>query len=78
MHEDWFNPTTKIPGLYLTGESACFGGFYGALATGYATASHVLGFFPLLWLLLSDRPAFKHKKGAEGARHDILPPAGLA
>jgi hypothetical protein len=54
IHEDWFSPTTKIPGLYLTGEAACFGGFYGALATGYATASHVLGFLPLAWLLFRD------------------------
>jgi len=79
MHEDWLNPTTKVPGLFLTGEAACFGGFYGALATGYATASHILGLAPLLWLLLTDkavRPAGDQapRKGAAGGRRGEAAP----
>lgn len=55
LHEDLFSPKVKgIPGLYLTGEAVAFGGFYGALATGYATAAHVLGLPRLLWVLAND------------------------
>lgn len=53
LQETWFHPVTKIPGLYLSGEQVGYGGFYGALATGFATAVHVLGVGKFLALLVN-------------------------
>lgn len=46
-----------ISGLYLSGEAIAFGGFYGALANGFVTASHILGLPRLLTMLLWDDKA---------------------
>jgi len=43
---------SRIPGLFLTGESALFGGFAGAMAGGYLCALKLLGFFNMAWILL--------------------------
>mmetsp|Transcript_33263 Transcript_33263/g.106075 ORF Transcript_33263/g.106075 Transcript_33263/m.106075 type:complete len:270 (+) Transcript_33263:1284-2093(+) len=55
LHESYLHPQTKIPGLMLTGEAVCFGGFYGALSTAYATAAHALGLPGLMGVLLRSR-----------------------
>eukprot|EP00958_Prasinococcus_capsulatus_P023947 scaffold3674_cov371-Prasinococcus_capsulatus_cf.AAC.4 len=56
LHEEFFNPTVqKVGSMYMTGEAVAYGGFYGALATGYATASHILGLPQLLFLLARNR-----------------------
>lgn len=58
LQELYFNPVVKaVPGLYLTGEAVAFGGFYGALANGFVTASHVLGLPRLAAMLLWDDKA---------------------
>jgi hypothetical protein len=41
---DWFDPVTKIPGLYLTGEAAAFGGFYGNNNIYLAYVKHTFKF----------------------------------
>lgn len=61
LHDDFFNPSVqKIDGMFMTGEAVAFGGFYGALATGYATAAHILGLPRLLLMLALDRDAQKN------------------
>lgn len=58
LHEEAFSPTVRgIDGCYVTGESIAFGGFYGALVTAFATATHMLGLLPTLWLLANDHGA---------------------
>lgn len=58
FHERYFSPVVaKIPGMYLTGEAIAFGGFYGALANGVVTASHVIGLGTLLGGMLGDKDA---------------------
>jgi phytoene dehydrogenase-like protein len=50
--ETYCSPTTKIPGLYLTGEGSFFGGFAGALTSGYITSLKVLGVVQMLKTIL--------------------------
>ena len=38
----------------MTGEAIAFGGFYGALANGFITVSHVIGLPRFFWLLATD------------------------
>ena len=58
FHERYFSPViSEIPGMYLTGEAIAFGGFYGALANGVVTASHVIGLGTLLAGMLGDKDA---------------------
>ena len=58
FHEKYFSPVvSQIPGMFLTGEAIAFGGFYGALANGVVTASHVMGIVPLLAGMLGDKKA---------------------
>jgi hypothetical protein len=42
---------------YAAGEAIAFGGFYGALANGFVTASHILGLPRLAAMLLWDDKA---------------------
>lgn len=56
LQERYFSPVVKaVPGLFLTGESIAYGGFYGALANGFITASHILGLPHLVGMLLWDK-----------------------
>eukprot|EP01065_Artemidia_motanka_P038766 TRINITY_DN47610_c0_g1_i1.p1 TRINITY_DN47610_c0_g1~~TRINITY_DN47610_c0_g1_i1.p1 ORF type:complete len:822 (+),score=297.06 TRINITY_DN47610_c0_g1_i1:90-2555(+) len=45
-------PTTNVPGLWLTGEATFFGGFVGALLSGYMSAFKQLGAVTFLRVLL--------------------------
>jgi len=55
LQENAFNPSVKgVRGLYMTGEAIAFGGFYGALANGFITVSHVIGLPRFFWLLATD------------------------
>jgi len=44
---------TEIDHLYMTGESAVFGGFIGALVSGYVTALKILGWKQMARIMLS-------------------------
>lgn len=44
---------SKIPGLYIAGESALYGGFAGSMAGGYLAALKLLGFRRFISVLLS-------------------------
>ena len=56
--ERWFSPAVRrIPGLFLTGECVAYGGFYGAVANAYVTASHVLGLARLATMMATDADA---------------------
>ena len=57
LHETVFSPKTPIQGLFVSGESVCFGGYFGALATSFATASHILGPLAFAKMMLEDRSA---------------------
>jgi len=46
------HPVTPIPGLLLTGEATLFGGFVGAMMSGFVTALKVLGWLTLLKIVL--------------------------
>ena len=60
--------------MYLTGEAIAFGGFYGALANGVVTASHVMGIVPLLAGMLGDKKAVWPLVYEDG--EEPLPPVG--
>ena len=56
--ERWFSPAVRrVPGLFLTGECVAYGGFYGAVANAYVTASHVLGLARLATMMATDADA---------------------
>ena len=55
LQDHWFQPATKVSGLFLSGEAVCFGGLYGALAGGWAAAAAILG-LPATSLMLLSRP----------------------
>ena len=44
-----------MEGLFLTGEASLFGGFCGALVSGFVTSFHVLGVFGLGRVILGAR-----------------------
>lgn len=49
---DLLHPVTPIPHLLMTGESTLFGGFVGAMMSGFVTTLKILGWFSLLKVLL--------------------------
>ena len=69
LQETCFNPVVRsVPGMYLTGEAIAFGGFYGALANGFVTASHILGLPRFAATLLFDNkaePPIVYENGAQ-------------
>jgi len=52
----YFGIRCRVPGLYLTGESALFGGFGGAMGGGFLSALKILGPFKFIKLLLYSEP----------------------
>lgn len=75
LQENYFSPVVRgVPGLYLTGEAVAFGGFYGALANGFVTASHVLGLPRLAAMLLWDDKAEPPHVFEDGAQPPPPPP----
>ena len=68
--ERWFSPAVRrVPGLFLTGECVAYGGFYGAVANAYVTASHVLGLARLATMMATDGdaepPVVRERRGKD-------------